>query len=406
MLGTCPECELPVSDKALSCPHCGFPIKGDPPKRRSSKKRMRLPNGFGQISELKGRNLRNPFRAMVTVGTDESGRPICRTLKPKGYFKTYNEAYAALVEYNRSPYDFEDSVTVGELYERWSARHYPTLTGKSLALSYKTAWKRCSSIENMHVASVRSRHVRECIDNAPTPNTKRVTKILLDMMFDYAVEYDMVERNPARAFKLDKEISKAVAEERVEHVSFTDDELSTICRHVGDVSYADAILIQCYMGWRPAELCALKIIDVDLANRVIVGGMKTDSGKGRSVPIHENILPLVKRRYDEAVLHKGEFLFTCPDSWNGILTYSKYRIRFADAMKQLGIEGHKPHDPRKTFVTMCKEAGVDEYAIKYMVGHTISDITESVYTDRSIEWLKNELAKVPCLPKNPKFHGF
>lgn len=66
---------------------------------------MRLPNGFGQISELKGRNLRNPFRAMVTVGTDESGRPICRTLKPKGYFKTYNEAYAALVEYNRNPYD-------------------------------------------------------------------------------------------------------------------------------------------------------------------------------------------------------------------------------------------------------------------------------------------------------------
>lgn len=104
MLGICPECELPISDKALSCPHCGFPLKGDSPKRRSSRKRMRLPNGFGQISELKGRNLRNPFRAMVTVGTDESGRPICRTLKPKGYFKTYNEAYAALVEYNRTTF--------------------------------------------------------------------------------------------------------------------------------------------------------------------------------------------------------------------------------------------------------------------------------------------------------------
>ncbi|MEQ2827819.1 MAG: zinc-ribbon domain-containing protein [Anaerobutyricum hallii] len=22
----CPECELQVSDKALSCPHCGFPL--------------------------------------------------------------------------------------------------------------------------------------------------------------------------------------------------------------------------------------------------------------------------------------------------------------------------------------------------------------------------------------------
>lgn len=62
--------------------------------------------------------------------------------------------------------------------------------------------------------------------------------------------------------------------------------------------------------------------------------------------------------------------------------------------RQLGIEGHKPHDPRKTFVTMCKMAGVDEYAVKYMVGHTISDITESIYTDRSVDWLAKELAKV------------
>ena len=27
MLILCPECELQVSDKAVSCPHCGYPIK-------------------------------------------------------------------------------------------------------------------------------------------------------------------------------------------------------------------------------------------------------------------------------------------------------------------------------------------------------------------------------------------
>lgn len=41
-----------------------------------------------------------------------------------------------------------------------------------------------------------------------------------------------------------------------------------------------------------------------------------------------------------------------------------------------------------------QKAGVDEYAIKYMVGHTVSDITESVYTDRDVEWLADELRKV------------
>jgi len=46
------------------------------------------------------------------------------------------------------------------------------------------------------------------------------------------------------------------------------------------------------------------------------------------------------------------------------------------------------------FVTMAKKYGVDEYAIKYMVGHKISDITEKVYTQREYEWLKTEIEKI------------
>ena len=52
MLKLCPECCLQVSDKATACPHCGYPLKSKsslPPKK---KKHMRLPNGFGQISEV------------------------------------------------------------------------------------------------------------------------------------------------------------------------------------------------------------------------------------------------------------------------------------------------------------------------------------------------------------------
>ena len=42
----------------------------------------------------------------------------------------------------------------------------------------------------------------------------------------------------------------------------------------------------------------------------------------------------------------------------------------------------------------AKKAGVDEYAIKYMVGHKISDITEKVYTQREFDWLKEEIEKI------------
>lgn len=55
---------------------------------------------------------------------------------------------------------------------------------------------------------------------------------------------------------------------------------------------------------------------------------------------------------------------------------------------------HRAHDPRVQFITQAKKFGVDEYAIKYIVGHQISDITERVYTKRDAEWLKNEIEKI------------
>ena len=66
----CPECELQVSDKALSCPHCGYPIQDTPTKTSKKKKtkRRRLPNGFGSITKLDSNKYRKPFLARITVG--------------------------------------------------------------------------------------------------------------------------------------------------------------------------------------------------------------------------------------------------------------------------------------------------------------------------------------------------
>lgn len=36
----------------------------------------------------------------------------------------------------------------------------------------------------------------------------------------------------------------------------------------------------------------------------------------------------------------------------------------------------------------------DKYAVKYMVGHSITDITEKVYTKREADWLKTEMQKI------------
>lgn len=408
MLVKCPECELQVSDKAVSCPHCGYPLvkQEEAPKRRSAKKRMRLPNGFGRIAEIKGRNLRNPFRASVTVGHDEFGHPISKPLQPKAYFATYNEAYAALVEYNKNPYDLSPSITVSELYARWSKEYFKTLKTLSSERTITAAWKYCSSVYNMRAVDIRARHIKGCMEEGttivkgevkhPTPSIKSRIKSVFNLMLDYALEFELVDRNYARTFEISKDIIREREKAKRGHIPFTDDEMQKLWDNVDKISYVDVVLIQCYSGWRPQELGLIELKNVDLENGTMIGGIKTEAGTDRIVPIHSKIRELVKKRYDEAVRLKSKYLINCVEGKNSkTLSYEKYSGRFIKIRDRLKLNPeHRPHDGRMQFITQAKKYGVDEYAIKYIVGHAINDVTEKVYTKRETAWLKSEIEKI------------
>lgn len=386
MLVKCPECELQVSDKAISCPHCGYPLKPDEKQKRRPRqnRRKRLPNGFGQITEIKGKALRKPFRAMVTIGKTDEGRPIQRLLKPEAYFETYNDAYAALVEYNRNPYDFSNDITMAELFDRWSEQHFAKLKSADSAKNIKCAWAHCSEIYSMKVVDVRARHMRSMIEQSDTSKgNKTLMKMILNMMFDYAVEYEIVEHNYARDFKIEK-IDKSKETGTGAHHTFSDDELTVLWNHVGESMWIDMMLIQCYSGWRPTELCNIRKEDVDLISKCITGGSKTEAGRDRKVPIHSKIYTIVERYMSNS---EPVFLF-------GEMTYEQYRYAFHKELERIGLSDHTPHDCRVRFVTKAKECGMDEYAIKRLVGHTISDLTERVYTKRDFEWLCSEMEKL------------
>lgn len=408
MLKKCPECDLQVSDKAMTCPHCGYPLQNITRKRKQrnkNHKRRRLPNGFGQISEIKGRNLRNPFRAMVTVGKDENGRPICKPLKPESYFPTYNDAYQALVEYNKNPYDLNPAITMIELYDKWLPEYEKTVTSTR---SMENAWKYCSAVYKMRVMDVRARHVKGCMEEGtavvkgveqhPSATIKNCIKTLFNQMLDYAVEYELVDRNYSRTFKLTEETIKEIQTVKKEHIAFSDQEIETLWSVLGEMPGIDILLIQCYSGWRPQELGLLELKNIDLENWTFQGGMKTDAGTDRTVPIHSRIRPLVEAKYKEAAELGSNYFLNWTDGRgkNLQLTYPRYQKAFERIIGTLQLNPeHRPHDGRTHFVTTCKRYGVDEYAIKYMVGHKISDITEKIYTKRKFEWLKQEIEKIP-----------
>lgn len=412
MLTKCPECDLPVSDKAVSCPHCGYPLKSDTVKhaRKKPNKRRRLPNGFGQISELKGMNLRKPFRAMVTVGKTDEGRPICKLLQPEAYFKTYNDAYQALMEYNRNPYLFNNGITVQELFESWSNKTSEEWS-ESYRNSVRTTWRYCESIKNIKVLEIRPRHIRYCIEEGSvsvnginktaSPGIKTKIKSLLNQLFDYAVEYELIDKNPSRNVKLSKSDIKEKEENTEHHIPYTDEEIELLWKNI-TMPGADVILIQCYSGWRPLELEQLEIKNINLEEETMEGGVKTRASKNRIVPIHPKIKTLIEKRYRESVSLNSKYLLT----FTGTLvrnkttdeipyTYRRYHTDLKNIIEKLGLNpNHKPHDGRAHFITQAKKYNMDEYALKRIVGHKITDITESVYTTRDIDWLKTEMEKI------------
>ena len=407
MLTKCPECDLPVSNKAISCPHCGYPLKKSS-GRKISKKRRRLPNGFGQISELKGANLRKPFRAMVTIGKTDEGRPICKLLQPEAYFETYNEAYAALMEYNKDPFIMSNTMTVGELYKQWFDK-YLLKASNERQKAVKIAWRYCSEVENIKVIELRPRHIRYCMEEAQqnikgqvktaSPQIKSRIKTIFNQMLDYAVSYEIVDKNYSRAFKIE---SSEDEPEPKHHIPYTDEEISLLWKNVDKIKGIDVLLIQCYSGWRPRELEKLELENINLEERIMTGGIKTKAGKNRIVPIHPRIYDLVKKRYDESSEKGMKYLFSTQAYYKSKnpkmrqYNYTDIKRDLKNIIETLGLNPeHKGHDGRAHFITQAKRYRMDEYAIKYIVGHTITDITESVYTKRSNDWLMQEISKIP-----------
>ena len=396
MLIKCPECQLQVSDKAFSCPHCGYPMKANinQPIRRSSKKK-RLPNGFGQITELK-QNLRKPFRAMVTTGFNEQGRPIQKLLEPQAYFETYNDAYQALLEYNKNPFEFGKNITIEELFWKWHEEYIKTVKESSTAF-IMPAWNRCKPIWNIKIKELRKIHIKRLLEQTDgTQINISQQKRLLNALLDYAVENELIDRNFIKDINTNNITSKKTEGTKLLHTNFSDEEISILWNNLDTSPYVKYILIQIYMGWRPGELIALQKSNVNINEWSIVGGMKTKNGTNRRVPIHSAIRNIILELLNG---NNNPYLLTMNNGAKNIVMQT-YWDNFVKLMPKLNINpDHKPHDPRVTFVTLCKKYQVDEYAIKYMVGHSIKDLTEDTYTRREFSWLQSEIEKL----KSPSF---
>ena len=343
---------------------------------------MKLPNGYGNVSKLSGKR-RNPWRARKTIGWEwdpikKKHKQIYATI---GYFAKRDEALNALAKYNEDPYDIKsDGITFSDVYEKWSEEHFKTIV-PSAVRTWTAAYKHCTPIHNKKFKEIRTIDLEKTIENASVGDTTKARmKSMFNLIYKYAMKHEIIDKDYAA---LCRSVKKTTPSK--EKIPFSKEEINKLWDNL-KYPYVDMVIIGIYSGWRPQELAILKKSDIDLENRTMFGGIKTDAGKNRYVPINDKIYDLVKNRYNSCSINLFE-------EDGCVLTYDKYRTRFKNVMKKLNMV-HTPHETRHTFITLGKNAGMDEYVLKLIVGHVIEDITEKIYTHRTFEQLKEEINKI------------
>lgn len=338
---------------------------------------MKKANGNGSVSKLSGIR-RKPYIARVTLGWDEkTGRQIRKTI---GTYVTQKEAQKALIDYLDNPYDLDlSNILFKDVYEKWSKLKYPKVSHSAI-LGYQSAYNNVEKLHNMKIKDIKARHLQEAIDSCSKGQaTKKKIKFLFGQMFAYAMQNDIITKDYSEFVDIGK------ASEESKREPFSNKEIELLWKHIDDIEFIDTILIMIYSGFRMGELLELETKNIDLINMTMTGGLKTEAGKNRLVPIHPKIFPLIEKRYNK----DNQYLII---NFKGKkMKYDNYyKEKFIPIMEQLNMK-HRPHDCRHTFATLLSNANANATAIKKMIGHESYATTEKIYTHKDIEELRKNV---------------
>lgn len=349
--------------------------------------KRKFPNGFGGVTKLSG-NRRNPFMAYITAGFDSDGH---QHKVPLAYKDSYEKAFAFLTDYNEGNYniDFTNKTTL-EIYNLWHKdmeKLVPDQMDEHSLYLYENAFMtHCKVLHNLKFEKVKTKDIQRIIDNMTLGYTsKRYVKGVFSFMFDFAMQNDApITKNYAEFVRISN--SQEVAKE---YVRISDDQINILCENVNCIPNADILVFLLYTGLRAKEFINLKISNICLEEKYFIAGCKTEAGKDRTIPIHPKILGIIEKRL---LNNTNEYLFVRD---NNQYTYDTLRTDFDNVLKQLHInEEYTPHDCRRTFATRMKLVKADKNAVKKIIGHKITDITEGVYTVWSPQMLYEEIAKL------------
>lgn len=375
---TCRKCKAELPKGANFCHVCGAKVNVPrKPKARG--------NGTGSVWQLPNKT----WIAQRTVGlipTDDG--KVRRVTRSKSGFKTKKEALAALYTLqNESATKAEKKLTytMQQVYDAWEPTHKK---GKSTINGYRAAMKHFTSLHNTPFSAIDIDDLQDVLDECPAgKRTKENMKALAGLLYKYAIPRHMATINLGQYLVINADGASerhALPIEAVEKLAAAGESLP----------YANYIVAQCYLGFRPSELLALDVENYDRERKLFVGGAKTEAGRDRTVTISPKIQPIIDALTRDKI--KGPVF--CREDGRP-LRLEDYRKAFYAALEAVGIDNpvdmssgvprhfYTPHSCRHTFATLLKNVTAPDADKLRLIGHTSTEMLRH-YQDVDVESLR------------------
>ncbi len=286
--------------------------------------------------------------------------------KVVGYYATYDEAVDAL-------HQSRQSLTLQQVYDMWLPSHAKSVSINTLN-NYGSAFAHLVSIYDIAMSDITYLQLQSIIDHMLSTGLSysscKKVRTLISQLFDYSIINCWCTTNYAKFLNLGH--NKPVRP----HKPFTTQSINRLWRLESPLH--DIPLILLYTGMRASELINLKARDINRKQRTIrITSAKTKSGI-RTIPIHDRIWPIIERRLDAVyVIHECR-------------TYSSLSREFNKAMRAINTK-HTTHDCRHTFATRLDNEGANYNAKRLLLGHASGNVTDGVYTHKSLGQLRKAI---------------
>lgn len=338
-------------------------------------------------------NVREYAKEIMTTKGFEYNITFRQTFKYLEYFTKQEQAYSYLSELNNAEVvpehiRYSETPTFAEMYDKWKKyrKSLPDKIANNTWRNYEIAFNHLSDLHHKKFNALRTDEVQECINKWTCKSNSTVSNIrtVLNNMYKYALMNNYIEKDLSRFF-----VYSWVEPAEQIHSRYTTEEIAILWANLYVINNVDLILITIYTGLRPTELLEITTDNVHIEEQYMIGGIKTEAGIDRIIPIADKILPLIKNRYDP----NRRFLVN--NKYGNHYTYGSYvSANFNTVMNRLQMQ-HLPHDGRHTFASMMDDIGANEVCTKLIMGHSMrNDVTKSVYTHKSIDQLIAEVNKL------------